>query len=188
MSFPAKQISTDKSLKELPFHSNQAGDVQRIIDWLKSAPAEQRNPKTFQALFIGPAGSGKKSTAIHIAQETNCDIFKIDTSELLTKYIGETEKNLEILFARAEEKNWILYFDEADSLFGKKGNSANGNGNGSDEKHSSVEINSLLRSIRFYPGLVILTTKKKKKIDPSYLQSFNAIVDFCDSEKEPADH
>ncbi len=184
MSFPAKQISTDKPLKELPFSNAQAGDIQRMIDWLKSAPSEQRNPKTFQALFIGPPGSGKKSTAIHIAQETNLDIFKIDTSELLSKYIGETEKNLEIVFARAEEKNWILYFDEADSLFGKRNNGSNGNGNGTDEKHHSVEINTLLRSIQFYPGLAILTTKKKKKIDPSYLERFNAIVDFCDSEKE----
>ena len=184
MSFPAKQISTDKPLKELPFNSNQAGDIQRMIDWLKSAPAGQRDPKTYQTLFIGPAGSGKKSTAIHIAQETYCDIFKIDTSELLTKYIGKTEENLEILFTRAEQKHWILYFDEADSLFGKKNPESNGNGNGTDEKNHSVEINSLLRSIQFYPGLVILTTKKKKKIDPAYLERFNAIVDFCASEKE----
>ncbi len=187
MSFPAKQISTDKPLKELPFNNNQEGDVQRMIDWLKSAPAEERNPKTFQALFIGPAGSGKKSTAIHIAQETNCDIFKIDTSELLTKYIGKTEENLEILFTRAEQKHWILYFDEADSLFGKKNNASNGNGNGTDEKHHSVEINTLLRSIQFYPGLVILTTKKKKKIDSSYLSHFNAIVDFCTPDASDAD-
>ena len=183
MSFPAKQISTEKTLKELPFGSNLAGDVQRMIDWLR-IPSEERDPKTFQALFIGTPGSGKKSTAIHIAQETNCDIFKIDTSELLTKYIGKAEENLEILFTRAEQKHWILYFDEADALFGKKSIHANGNGNGADEKQPSVEINSLLRSIQYYPGLVILTTKKKKKIDPSYHSRFNAILDFCDSDKE----
>jgi SpoVK/Ycf46/Vps4 family AAA+-type ATPase len=179
MSFPAKQISTDKPLKELPFSEQQAADIQRMIDWLKSGNPQEREPKTFQALFIGPPGSGKKSTAIHIAQETQCDIFKIDTCELLTKYIGKAEENLEILFTRAEQKQWILYFDEADSLFGKN----NGNGNGKEEKQASIEINSLLRSIRFYPGLVILTTKKKKKIDPSYLAGFNAILDFNDDEE-----
>ena len=184
MSFPAKQISTDKPLKELPFGEQQAGDIQRMIDWVKSADADQREPKTFQALFIGPAGSGKKSTAIHIAQETQCDIFKIDTSELLTKYIGKAEENLEILFTRAEQKHWILYFDEADSLFGKNNGVANNKGNGTDTKHTSVEIDSLLRSIQFYPGLVILTSKKKKKIEPSYLSRFNAIVDFDSSDNE----
>lgn len=182
MSFPAKQISTDKPLKELPFTEQHAHEIQRMIDWLKSADAAAREPKTFQALFVGPPGSGKKSTAIHIAQETGCDIFKIDTCELLTKYIGKAEENLEILFTRAEQKHWILYFDEADSLFGKKNGTPNGNGHGKEEKQASIEINSLLRSIQFYPGLVILTTKKQKKIDPSYLSSFNAIVDFSEEE------
>lgn len=149
MSFPAKQISTDKQLNELPFSKQQEGDIQRMVDWLKSGEAEQREPKTFQALFIGPPKSGKKSTGIYIAQESDCDIFKIDTSELLTRYIGEAEKNLEILFTRAEQKHWILYFDEADSLFGKKNSSSNGNGN--DEKHTSVEINTCYAASGFIP-------------------------------------
>jgi SpoVK/Ycf46/Vps4 family AAA+-type ATPase len=92
---------------------------------------------------------------------------------VVSKYIGETEKNLELLFARAEDKNWILFFDEADALFGKRTNVRDAH-----DKYANQEVSYLLQRIEDYNGLVILATNMKSNIDDAFLRRFNSILKF----------
>jgi SpoVK/Ycf46/Vps4 family AAA+-type ATPase len=92
---------------------------------------------------------------------------------VVSKYIGETEKNLELLFARAENKNWILFFDEADALFGKRTNVRDAH-----DKYANQEVSYLLQRIEDYNGLVILATNIKQNIDDAFLRRFNSIIKF----------
>lgn len=175
MAFPAKQITTEKSWEDLKLREEIHSRVHDMINWVKlntnSADPNKTKPTGCRALFYGPPKSGKKTTAAFIAKEAGRDIYKIDLSQLTSKYIGETEKNLEVIFARAEEKGWILYFDEADELFGKKEDK-------DDDKYSTMELSYLLNSIWHYPGLVIIVAKKKKKIDEKYLAKFDSMLEF----------
>jgi len=178
MAFPAKQITTEKSWDDLKLNGEVKTSVQDIINSLRSdnnssEPHAINKSPGFRALFHGPAKSGKKTTAAFLAKETGRDIYKIDLSQLISKYVGDTEKNLEVLFARAEEKQWILYFDEADELFGKRGENKE-----PDDKYSNVELSSLLQNIWHYSGLVIITAKKKKQIDEAYMKRFDKVLNF----------
>ena len=92
---------------------------------------------------------------------------------VVSKYIGETEKNLELLFARAEDKDWILFFDEADALFGKRTNVRDAH-----DKYANQEVSYLLQRIEDYDGLVILATNMKNNIDDAFLRRFNSVVKF----------
>jgi SpoVK/Ycf46/Vps4 family AAA+-type ATPase len=92
---------------------------------------------------------------------------------VVSKYIGETEKNLELLFARAEDKNWILFFDEADAIFGKRTSVRDAH-----DKYANQEVSYLLQRIEDYNGLVILATNMKSNIDDAFIRRFNDIVKF----------
>ena len=181
MAFPVKQITTEKTWEDLKLREEIHSRVHDMINWVKNNPLKPEDPNKpkptgCRALFYGPPKSGKKTTAAFIAKETGRDIYKIDLSQLTSKYIGDTEKNLEIIFARAEEKGWILYFDEADELFGKKENGKKDKDD--DDKYSGMEMSYLLNNIWHYPGLVIVVAKKKKKIDEKYLAKFDSMLDF----------
>ncbi|WP_431214056.1 ATP-binding protein [Puia sp. P3] len=101
------------------------------------------------------------------------DVYKIDLSMVVSKYIGETEKNLELLFARAEDKGWILFFDEADALFGKRTSVRDAN-----DKYANQEVSYLLQRIEDFNGLIILATNMKNNIDEAFIRRFNAILRF----------
>jgi SpoVK/Ycf46/Vps4 family AAA+-type ATPase len=134
---------------------------------------EKRLRKGFRVLFYGPPGTGKTLTAGVLGNETKKDVYKIDLSMVVSKYIGETEKNLELLFARAEDKNWILFFDEADAIFGKRTSVRDAH-----DKYANQEVSYLLRRIEDYNGLVILATNMKSNIDDAFIRRFNDIVKF----------
>ncbi|HUR12725.1 MAG TPA: ATP-binding protein [Flavitalea sp.] len=174
MAFPAKVITTNKSWEDFDLTDEIKAQVDAMINWVKSHDESQNGSgKGYKALFHGPPKSGKKTAAAYIGKETGRDIYKIDLSQLISKYVGETEKNLEVLFARAEEKKWILYFDEADDLFGKQAE-----GKEADDKYGNTEIFYLLQNIWHYAGLMILTTKKKEKIEASTMKKFDAVLNF----------
>jgi SpoVK/Ycf46/Vps4 family AAA+-type ATPase len=127
----------------------------------------------YRALFYGPPGTGKTFTAKILGHELNKEVFKIDLSMVVSKYIGETEKNLELLFARAENKDWILFFDEADALFGKRTNVRDAH-----DKYANQEVSYLLQRIEDYNGLIILATNMKNNMDDSFVRRFNSILKF----------
>ena len=124
-------------------------------------------------LFAGPTGCGKTLAAEVIANELQLDLFRIDLSAVVSKYIGETEKNLRVLFDAAEGGGAILFFDEADALFGKRSEVKD-----SHDRYANIEINYLLQRMESYAGLAILATNAKSALDQAFLRRLRFVVEF----------
>jgi hypothetical protein len=124
-------------------------------------------------LFSGPPGTGKTMSAEVIAGELGLDLFKIDLSTIVSKYIGETEKNLERIFSEAETSNAILFFDEADALFGKRSEVRD-----SHDRYANIEISYLLQRMEAYDGVTILATNLRSNLDESFTRRLQFAVDF----------
>jgi hypothetical protein len=124
-------------------------------------------------LFAGPSGTGKTLAAEVLANELELDLFRIDLSAVVSKYIGETEKNLRRVFDAAEEGGAILLFDEADALFGKRSEVRD-----SHDRYANVEISYLLQRMEAYRGLAILATNMKEALDPAFLRRLRFVVQF----------
>ncbi len=125
------------------------------------------------ALFAGPSGTGKTMAAEVLARELRLDLYRIDLSSVVSKYIGETEKNLRRVFEAAEEGGAILLFDEADALFGKRTEVKD-----SHDRYANIEVSYLLQRMEAYRGLAILTTNFRKALDPAFLRRLRFVVDF----------
>jgi hypothetical protein len=125
------------------------------------------------ALFAGESGTGKTMAAEVIANELRMDLYRIDLSQVVSKYIGETEKNLSRLFDAAEDGGAILFFDEADSLFGKRSEVKD-----SHDRYANIEINYLLQRMESFRGLAILATNMKNALDPAFMRRLRFIVNF----------
>jgi len=129
--------------------------------------------KGLAVLFAGPSGTGKTMAAEVIAGELGLDLFKIDLSAVVSKYIGETEKNLARIFAEAETCNAILFFDEADALFGKRSEVRDAH-----DRYANIETAYLLQRLEAYEGLVILATNLKKNMDEAFVRRLALAVEF----------
>lgn len=125
------------------------------------------------ALFAGESGTGKTMAAEVLANELNLDLYRIDLSAVVSKYIGETEKNLRRVFDAAEESGTILLFDEADALFGKRSEVRD-----SHDRYANIEVSYLLQRMEVYRGLAILTTNHKTALDPAFQRRLRFIVQF----------
>ena len=125
------------------------------------------------ALFAGNSGCGKTMAAEVIANELRLNLYRIDLSAVVNKYIGETEKNLRRLFDAAEEGGSILFFDEADALFGKRSEVKD-----SHDRYANIEINYLLQRLESYRGLAILATNMKSALDTAFLRRLRFIINF----------
>lgn len=165
---------------QLVINDDLKGQISEIRTWLQyndkligELNGSFQFRKGYRTLFYGPPGSGKTLTAQLLGKELKKDVFKIDLSMVVSKYIGETEKNLEQLFAKAEDKNWILFFDEADALFGKRTNVRDAH-----DKYANQEVSYLLQRIEDYNGLIILATNMKNNVDDAFVRRFNSILKF----------
>ena len=125
------------------------------------------------ALFAGPPGTGKTMAAEIIARELQFDLYKIDLSTIVSKYIGETEKNLERIFREAETSNAILFFDEADALFGKRSEVRDAH-----DRYANIEISYLLQRMEAYTGVTILATNLRANLDEAFTRRLQFAVDF----------
>ncbi|MER7186811.1 ATP-binding protein, partial [Streptomyces hyaluromycini] len=125
------------------------------------------------ALFSGPSGTGKTLAAEVIAGALRLDLYRIDLSQVVDKYIGETEKNLSRVFDAAEAGGAVLLFDEADALFGKRSEVKD-----SHDRHANIEVGYLLQRIEAYRGLAVLTTNLKDSLDPAFLRRLRFSVPF----------
>jgi ATPase family protein associated with various cellular activities (AAA)/winged helix domain-containing protein len=124
-------------------------------------------------LFSGASGTGKTLAAEVLARELGLDLYCIDLSQMVSKYIGETEKNLRRVFDAAEEGGAVLLFDEADALFGKRSDVKD-----SHDRYANIEVSYLLQRVETYQGLAILTTNMKAALDPAFLRRFRFLVSF----------
>jgi hypothetical protein len=125
------------------------------------------------ALFAGPSGTGKTMAGEVLANELRLDLYRIDLSQVVSKYIGETEKNLRRVFDAAEEGAAILLFDEADALFGKRSEVKD-----SHDRYANIEVSYLLQRMELYRGLAILTTNRRDALDPAFLRRIRFVVEF----------
>jgi len=135
--------------------------------------AERTGGLGIAALFAGSSGMGKTMAAEVIAAELDLDLYRVDISSIVSKYIGETEKHLRVLFDAAEDGGAILLFDEADALFGRRSDVKD-----SHDRYSNIEVSYLLQRIETYSGLAILTTNMKAALDEAFVRRLRFIVDF----------
>jgi SpoVK/Ycf46/Vps4 family AAA+-type ATPase len=124
-------------------------------------------------LFYGPSGTGKTTAVEVLANELQLEAYKIDLSTVVSKYIGETEKNLSSIFQEAETSNALLFFDEADSLFGKRSEVKDAH-----DRYANIEINYLLQRMDDFEGLVILATNLRKNIDEAFFRRMQFAIEF----------
>jgi len=124
-------------------------------------------------LFSGPSGTGKTLAAEVLANELRLDLYRIDLSQVVSKYIGETEKNLRSIFDAAEDSGAILLFDEADALFGKRSEVKD-----SHDRYANIEVSYLLQRMEAYRGLAILTTNMRHALDSAFLRRLRFIIPF----------
>lgn len=178
--FPAKRITTALEWDDLVVDYHVLTDLEEICTWVNHQHVImnewglQRFLKPgYRALFYGPPGTGKTLAATLIGKKNGIDVYRIDLSMVVSKYIGETEKNLAKVFDLAENRNWILFFDEADALFGKRTTT-----NSSNDRHANQEVAYLLQRIEDFPGTVILATNLLSNIDEAFLRRFQSVIYF----------
>lgn len=184
--FPAQRITTGMEWSDLVLRRKTLDEIQEIEHWLKynSVLMEEWNMKHiikpgYRVMFYGPPGTGKTLTASLLGKYTGRDVYRIDLSMVVSKYIGETEKNLSNLFNKAANKDWILFFDEADAIFGKRTNVRDAH-----DKYANQEVSYLLQRIESHPGLVILASNLKDNIDAAFTRRFQSIIEFDLPNKE----
>lgn len=180
MEFPAEAIETEMEWDDLVLHPNTLRQVREIENWIKHNETlldhwgmRSRIKRGYRVLFYGPPGTGKTLTATLLGKYTGRNVFRVDLSRVVSKYIGETEKNLSALFEKAEHKDWILFFDEADALFGKRTEIRDAH-----DRYANQEISYLLQRIESYHGLVILASNKRSNLDDAFLRRFQAVIHF----------
>ena len=180
INFPAKRITTKQDWSDLVLAPQVLAEIENIKTWIKHADTimqawglERTLKPGYRSLFYGPPGTGKTLTATLIGAEADIDVYRIDLSMVVSKYIGETEKNLANVFDQAQNKKWILFFDEADALFGKRTQASSAN-----DRYANQEVSYLLQRVEDYPGVVILATNLKGNLDEAFARRFQSLVYF----------
>lgn len=180
MHFPAKRITSRLEWEDLVLTDTTRREIDQLIAWIGHSEeildgfGLRKNLKRgYRVLFYGPPGTGKTLTATLIGKKMGMDVYRVDLSQVISKYIGETEKNLSNIFDQAESRNWILFFDEADSLFGARTQTSNSN-----DRAANQEISYLLQRVEDFPGIVILASNLKSNIDEAFSRRFQSTVYF----------
>jgi ATPase family protein associated with various cellular activities (AAA)/winged helix domain-containing protein len=156
-------------LRQIAVHVRQRGKVYQ--SW--GFACKSSRGLGISALFAGPSGTGKTMAAEVLANELRLDLYRIDLSQVVSKYIGETEKNLRRVFDAAEEGAAVLLFDEADALFGKRSEVKD-----SHDRYANIEVSYLLQRMEAYRGLAILTTNRKSALDQAFLRRIRFVIEF----------
>ena len=178
--FPARLIETELDWEHLVLPFSTLEQLDEIKHWilhghtlLQDWEMYHKLQPGFTSLFYGPPGTGKTFSACLLGKHCGCDVYKIDLSAIVSKYIGETEKNLAKIFDMAEHKQWILFFDEADALFGKRTKVDD-----SHDRYANQEISFLLQRIEEFNGVTILASNLKGNIDDAFIRRFQSVVHF----------
>jgi DNA polymerase III delta prime subunit len=180
INFPASRLQTLMEWNDLalPFETHE--EMEELKRWMNYGDQlmghhdlAKRLKPGYRTLFYGPPGTGKTLTASLIGKTFGVDVYRIDLSLVVSKWVGETEKNLKSIFDTATNKNWILFFDEADALFGKRTQS-----NSSNDRYANQEVSYLLQRIEDFAGLVILATNLKSNIDEAFYRRFQSVILF----------
>ncbi len=167
----AQKIETRATLETIPLAESQ----KQILNDIATNARDSRSRSGGEAivLFAGVSRTGKTSAAEVIAGGLKRDLYRVDLSKIVSKYIGETEKNLERLFDAAESAGAILFFDEAEALFGKRSEVKD-----SQDRYANLEINYLLQRLETFKGLVILTTNHQEDTPERFRRQIRFVVNF----------
>lgn len=178
--FPAKKITTSLKWEDLVLNEETWEAIAEVRTWLDHEELlmqewglDQKVKAGYRCLFYGPPGTGKTLTATLLGKATGMPVYRVDLSLVVSKYIGETEKNLSKVFEVAESKKWILFFDEADALFGKRVQA-----NSSNDRFANQEVAFLLQRIEDFNGLVVLASNLKGNIDEAFARRFQSMIYF----------
>ena len=178
--FPAQRIETQLEWDDLVLHPGTRMQLDEILTWCEHGQTLLDDwgmgPKLrpgYRSLFFGPPGTGKTMTACLLGKSTGRDVYKVDISLVVSKYIGETEKNLSRVFDQAQYKGWILFFDEADALFGKRGETRD-----AQDRFANQEVAFLLQRIESFDGIAILASNLKDNIDAAFARRFESVIYF----------
>ncbi len=179
-SFPARFIETRLTWDDLVLHPGTRRQIDEIETWLEHGETLMNDwgmaPKLrpgYRSLFYGPPGTGKTMTACLLGKSTGRDVYKVDLSLVVSKYIGETEKNLARVFDQAQHKGWILFFDEADALFGKRSETRDAH-----DRYANQEVSFLLQRIETFDGIAILASNQRENLDDAFTRRFESIIYF----------
>ena len=184
----ARKIQTHYSWDDIVLPGDQKAQLLEICGYFENMPlvygqwsfqSKTSLGKGLSILFAGPSGTGKTMASEIMAGELGLDLYKIDLSTLVSKYIGETEKNLDAVFREAEDSNAILFFDEADAIFGKRSEVRD-----SHDRYANVEISYLLQKMEEYQGIVILATNFRRNMDDAFVRRLQFAVEFPFPEEE----
>lgn len=178
--FPAKLIHSSLNWSDLVLAPEVMDEIEVILLWLQQGRELMTQwglgnvvKPGYRCLFYGPPGTGKTLTATLLGQTVGVDVYRVDLSMVVSKYIGETEKNLARVFDQAQSRRWILFFDEADALFGKRGATQNSN-----DRHANQEVAYLLQRVEDFPGVVILASNLRGNLDEAFSRRFQSMVYF----------
>ncbi len=178
--FPAQRVETRLTWDDLVLHSSTRQGLAEIEAWIEHGPALMRDwgmadklRPGYRALFHGPPGTGKTMTACLLGKSTGRDVYRVDLSMIVSKYIGEAEKNLALVFDQAEGRNWILFFDEAEALFGKRSETRDAH-----DRYANQEVAFLLQRIETFDGIAILASNLRDNIDDAFARRFESVIYF----------
>jgi hypothetical protein len=178
--FPARRLGTDMAWEDLVLTPETSEQLRELIAWAKyegrlraTGALAARLRGGYRAVFYGPPGTGKTLAATLLGQRVGRDVYRVMLSTIVSKYIGETAKNLERLFATAERLGCILFFDEADALFGKRTSVSDAR-----DRYANQEISYLLQRVEDYRGMVVLATNLESNMDEAFMRRFHAVINF----------
>lgn len=178
--FPARLLTTRMEWEDVVLNPYTRSQIDHMQVWMnhnerlmKDWNMGRKVKRGYRALFYGPPGTGKTLVASLLGKQFGRDVYRIDISQVVSKYIGETEKNLEKIFTQAEHRDWIIFCDECDALFGKRMSVSNAH-----DKFANQEVSYLLQRIEDHPALIILASNFKNNIDTAFLRRFNAVISF----------
>jgi hypothetical protein len=184
----AQQIAPRHRWEDLVLPPDRIAQIHELCDQFRyrhivygawALGARSARGQGLSALFAGPSGTGKTMAAEVIANDLALDLYRIDLSGVVSKYIGETEKNLDRIFELARDSNAILLFDEADALFGKRSETKDAH-----DRYANIEISYLLQKVEEYDGVVILTSNLRQNLDEAFLRRLQFSIEFPFPERE----
>ncbi|MCU1689127.1 MAG: putative ATPase, partial [Jatrophihabitantaceae bacterium] len=177
----ARRVGPRKTWDDLILPAARLAQLRAIVDRYRFAGTvydewgvSSISGRGILALFTGPSGTGKTLAAEVVATALDLDMYKLDLSSVVSKYIGETEQNLDKVFDAASAGNAVLFFDEADALFGKRSEVKDGR-----DRYANLEVSYLLQRLEAYDGIVLMATNLPKNIDAAFLRRLHAVVDFA---------
>jgi hypothetical protein len=178
--FPAQHIETGLEWPDRVLHPSTRTQIEEIQIWIEHGPtlmgdwgmASKLRPGC-RVLFYGPPGTGKTMTACLLGKSTGRDVYRVDLSLVTSKYIGETERNLARVLDQAQHRGWILFFDEADALFGKRSETRDAH-----DRYANQQVSFLLQRIETFDGIAILASNFLENLDPAFARRFETMIYF----------